>query len=363
MFTPLFGSSSTNGTAGGSALTEVDLFNQALAGVGAYRIEVDAAKNIAMATASATITVTSLAHGYATGDLILILHLAEMVELNRRVFRVDVVDVDAFTLRDEDGSEYLDESTGGIAQRLSTGEEIESVFRIWRQLRREVLEEHSWNEATRYIRLARLAEALDITAVTQAQQARVTIAAHGYANGNQALIDGVLGMVELNGRLFTVANATTNTFELSGENSTDYAAYASAGTARKVLVPLKPDFGYARRYDLPADCVRVLSLAEEGHEDRQWEVVGGEMLTDEGPTVPIRYTHLIRDPAAFGSKLFSAFAARLAHELAPKLTDSVSREERAQARWEDQLDRAKRTDGQEQGLTAIVDSRWISERY
>ena len=41
-------------------------------------------------------------------------------------------------------------------------------------------------------------------------------------------------MTEVNARRYTIANVTTNTFELSGVNSTNYTTYTSGGTAAKV---------------------------------------------------------------------------------------------------------------------------------
>ena len=73
-----------------------------------------------------------------------------------------------------------------------------------------------------------------ITAITRANPAVVTSASHGFSNGDHVWINSVVGMTRLNGRRFVVANQTTNTFELTGENSTSYDAYASAGTASKV---------------------------------------------------------------------------------------------------------------------------------
>lgn len=344
-------------------MTEVELFNVALAEVGAYRIDVETAVAFTAITAASPPVVTSTAHGYLTGELVMLRKAPTMTQVNGRIFRVTKLSANTYSLDEEDGTGYTAEATGGSSYRLSGGDEVEAIFRVWRSVRAEVLEEHSWNEATRYTRLARLNSTKTITGITKANPAVVTSAAHGYVDGNLVLVAGVLGMVEVNDRYFTVGGAATNTYQLAGEDSTGYTTYTSGGTSRKALTPLRPDFGYDCRYTLPTDCVRVLTLAEQDREDAQWEVVGGEVLTDEGPTVPIRYTFLLRDPALFGSKLFTAFAARLAHELAPKLTDSASREERAEKRWESQLERAKRTDGQEQGPTAIVDSTWIRERY
>jgi hypothetical protein len=70
-----------------------------------------------------------------------------------------------------------------------------------------------------------------ITAITKANPGVVTTsAAHGYSNGMQVVITGVAGMTEVNGRRFTVANVTSDTFELSGVNTSGYTTYASGGS-------------------------------------------------------------------------------------------------------------------------------------
>ena len=74
----------------------------------------------------------------------------------------------------------------------------------------------------------------NITAITKANPAVVTSASHGFSNGDHVWINSVGGMTRLNGRRFVVANQTTNTFELTGENSTSYDTYTSGGTASKV---------------------------------------------------------------------------------------------------------------------------------
>ena len=78
-----------------------------------------------------------------------------------------------------------------------------------------------------------------ITAVTKANPAVVTSASHGYSNGDEVYITGVVGMKELNNQFFRVANVATNTFELQdayGVNvdSTNFATYTSGGSINKV---------------------------------------------------------------------------------------------------------------------------------
>ncbi len=53
-----------------------------------------------------------------------------------------------------------------------------------------------------------------ITAITQNNPGQVTSAAHGFSNGDWVEINSVVGMTELNGRMFKVANQATNTFDL-----------------------------------------------------------------------------------------------------------------------------------------------------
>jgi len=73
-----------------------------------------------------------------------------------------------------------------------------------------------------------------ITAATAANPVVVTAAGHGLSNGDSVMIDYVAGMTELNGNTYTVAGATTDTFQLSGVDGSSYTAYTSGG---QVLQP------------------------------------------------------------------------------------------------------------------------------
>ena len=59
-----------------------------------------------------------------------------------------------------------------------------------------------------------------------------TSTSHGYTSGDYVLIEAS-GMTEINKRIFRVDNETTHTFELEGENGSDYTAFVS-GTAKKI---------------------------------------------------------------------------------------------------------------------------------
>lgn len=79
-----------------------------------------------------------------------------------------------------------------------------------------------------------------ITGITQADPGVVTSAAHGFSNGDWVFVDDVVGMTEVNGSFYIVANVTTNTFELTDLDGNDvdtsgFTAYSSGGEASSVL--------------------------------------------------------------------------------------------------------------------------------
>lgn len=76
-----------------------------------------------------------------------------------------------------------------------------------------------------------------ITGATQANPCVITATSHGFANGDLIYIDDVVGMTQLNKRIYEIANVAANTFELSGVDSTAYTAYSSAGVASPSAVP------------------------------------------------------------------------------------------------------------------------------
>lgn len=78
----------------------------------------------------------------------------------------------------------------------------------------------------------------DIESITRDNPAVVTHTAdHGFEDGDLIQFTGVEGMTELNcgpTKAYTVANKTDKTYELSGIDSTEYAAYTSGGTVTHV---------------------------------------------------------------------------------------------------------------------------------
>jgi len=106
----------------------------------------------------------------------------------------------------------------------------------------------------------------NITAITKANPAVATSNSHGFSNGDRVFISGVVGMTEVNNREFTVAGATTNTFELSGINSSAFTTYSSGGTAGKI-VEVTTTYSVTDIFEINyTQSADVLFLAHKDHE-------------------------------------------------------------------------------------------------
>ena len=115
----------------------------------------------------------------------------------------------------------------------------------------------------------------NITALTAANPAVVTIVGHGYATGDDVYIAGVVGMTELNGMRYRITRIDADTFSLDGENSTAYTAYSSGGIAEKVYEIVSPftgailyDIQFTQSADVMYICVSNLppkKLSRTGH--------------------------------------------------------------------------------------------------
>lgn len=90
---------------------------------------------------------------------------------------------------------------------------------------------------------------ITITGISKAATAVVSTSdTTGLVTGDVVIIEGVVGMTEVNDILFTVGTIVPNTsFQLSGINSTMYTTYDSAGTAKVANVI---NFGYIQETNL-----------------------------------------------------------------------------------------------------------------
>jgi hypothetical protein len=134
------------------------------------------------------------------------------------------------------------------------------------------------HQKIRFIRNGELLKqtGVNITGVTNANPCVVTATAHGYSNGDLVYISGIAGAIatRLNGRYFTVAGATANTFQLSGIDSTNYNAYGSGGTVARVYT-LTTTYAGADLWELNfAQSADVITIAHPSYPPRELSRTG-----------------------------------------------------------------------------------------
>ena len=145
-----------------------------------------------------------------------------------------------------------------------------------------------------------------ISAITKANPAVVTATSHGYSNGDHVWINDVGGMTEVNGRRYTVANKTTNTFELSGVNSTNYTTYTSGGTAEKVF-EITTTYTESQVFDLKfAQSADTMFIVHPSHEPAKLTRTGHTSWTladvdfEKGPYLDTNTTATTLNPGSSG---------------------------------------------------------------
>ena len=90
--------------------------------------------------------------------------------------------------------------------------------------------------------------ATTISGVTKANPGVITDAGHGYSNGDEIIISGIVGMTQLNGKNFLVAGVTTNTYTLTDLfgnviSTSAYGTYISGGSAARIYTLTTPYAG------------------------------------------------------------------------------------------------------------------------
>ncbi len=148
-----------------------------------------------------------------------------------------------------------------------------------------------------------------ISGITQANPAVVTATSHGYSNGDEVVISSVVGMTEVNGKRFLVADKTTNTFELQNKDGTDinssaFTAYSSGGVSNKVFEITTP-YTTAQLFDIKfAQSADVMYITHPSHEVEKLSRTGHTAwtLTDvdftNGPYLDKNITATTLNPSA-----------------------------------------------------------------
>lgn len=135
-----------------------------------------------------------------------------------------------------------------------------------------------------------------------------------------------------------------------------------------------PDFGYSYQYELPADCLRIVSVGDvapgadigdtyrTGLDTPDYRIEGRHLLTDLGAPLKLRYIKRVTDPAQFDAAFAESLAARLAYEIALKLTGSRSIKEDAASDYAASVREAIGANAIETPPEPLPDDSWVLAR-
>jgi len=122
-----------------------------------------------------------------------------------------------------------------------------------------------------------------------------------------------------------------------------------------------PAYKFEYEYQLPTDCLRVLSTDKVEYETEVFKVEGRKLLSDD-TAVSILYVAKVTDPNEYDILLQETIAARLAAELSVAMTDSNSLTQTMWTVYKDKLREARSTDGQEGTPDRIEADTYLNAR-
>lgn len=135
-----------------------------------------------------------------------------------------------------------------------------------------------------------------------------------------------------------------------------------------------PSFGYAHQYQLPADCLKILSVGDYAPgvdtsgtqrsllDSADYATEGRVILTDLGAPLKLRYVRRVTDPAQFDATFVEALASRLALEVARELTDSSTVKEEVREDYRQALLEAISANAVEKPPEPLPDDSWLLAR-
>jgi hypothetical protein len=133
-----------------------------------------------------------------------------------------------------------------------------------------------------------------------------------------------------------------------------------------------PAFGFARQFQLPNDCLKVLEVGTFypgvdtsdyiQTDNSEYAVEGNAVLTNLEAPLNLRYVKQVTDPTLFDSLFVEAFACRLAAELAETLTESGSKKEMAWREYDRAKSEAIRANSIERPPHKVADDTWVVSR-
>lgn len=126
-----------------------------------------------------------------------------------------------------------------------------------------------------------------------------------------------------------------------------------------------PVFGAAKRYALPVDCLRILptnGVNSSANQD-DWQIEGRFIVTDSGSPINLIYIKQVTDENEFDALFTELLIARIAMDIAEKVTQSNKKKEEAVLHYASVQKEARRVNAFERPPQQLPVDSWITARY
>lgn len=133
-----------------------------------------------------------------------------------------------------------------------------------------------------------------------------------------------------------------------------------------------PSFGYGNAYQLPPDCLRLISVnGESSSYDpstynptayMRWVVENGKLLTDYASPVRLRYVARIINTHEWDASFVELFACRVAMELTQKVNGSSTDRQLAWQEYGEAKAAAYKNNAIETDTQTFPDGSWVAAR-
>lgn len=122
-----------------------------------------------------------------------------------------------------------------------------------------------------------------------------------------------------------------------------------------------PKHGYARKFQLPTDCLKLIEVYRYPRD--YWQLEGRQIHSNADAPLDIRYLADITEPAEFDALFAKAFAMRIACAIGNRISGSSFNEGLNWQKYQDALKDARMSDAFENPPIEQAESSWIEARY
>lgn len=155
------------------------------------------------------------------------------------------------------------------------------------------------------------------------------------------------------------AIALLNTYEPVLESILQAHFWKFATSRAKLALDVDtPEFGYTYQFSLPVDFIELIMINPP---TETYTVEGNKLLSDTDD-IDILYVKKITDPNMFSPTFAECFAAKLAHEICYKITQSSTRAATLWDLFKLKFKEAKSFDSKQASPTIFRDDIWIASR-